>query len=400
MEDMEIQTIYIGGWFQRTTLHLTEIWNLLNEGKFDPYLSGESEDAKSMGVARKAVSALHVKELTREIGPLEFILFTSKEGVTCRIYEDGLIVLEKPYTNFTKDIVDIKDYFENKLSNAFSILFAKGAPVPKELAGIKSIFPFIITVENAGEKDVEKIFSTFKYTKHSVVSSNKIDVYRGHEIVVINNAPKRLARGIIEAEIFFREFKTQLHKYLGIHRQLWENIAKIKEQPKITGSQTERYRNQLADYQKTINLIDARIDQMGAYVRTRQKVASAQKIDTYLDGLLVYKFETLLDTHEYIRYLWDMTQNYLNATIVIFDGIQEKATQTSVSTLQLVMLFTAVNVMLLSLEKQESILSIQRTGVMYAIVVIATAFCLQKIISLIAKKQSFRLKSEKLTQFD
>ena len=30
---MTIQKIYIGGWFQRTTLHLTEVWDFLKYGK-------------------------------------------------------------------------------------------------------------------------------------------------------------------------------------------------------------------------------------------------------------------------------------------------------------------------------------------------------------------------------
>ena len=34
---------------------------------------------------------------------------------------------------------------------------------------------------------------------------------------------------IMEMEIFFREFKDQLQKYLNIHRKVWEEISDIKE---------------------------------------------------------------------------------------------------------------------------------------------------------------------------
>ena len=396
---MVIQTIYIGGWFQRTTLHLTEIWNLLSEGKFDPYVSGMAADV-SVSELRKVVASLGIREVSRESGPLECILIETKVGIVCRVYEDGLIVLEKPVSSLKKDQADIRDYYENRLSKAFSFLFSKGAPVPKELAAIKSIYPYIVTVDDATEGDVDAIFSTFAQSRHSSVKTKGTQLYRGHELVVIDGAPKKIVREIVESEIFFREFKSQLHRYLGIHRQLWESIAKIKERPKFNGAEASSYRHELADYQKTINLIDARIDQMGAYVRTRQKVASAQKINAYLDRFLEYKFETLLDTHEYVRYLWDMTQNYLNATIAVFDGLQAKATQKSVASLQLVSLFMAMNVLLLALGRGGAVLSVSVTGVLFVILLLLGSVLVQYLIAFVSQKQSVRLRPERETLFE
>lgn len=396
---MVIQTIYIGGWFQRTTLHLTEVWNLLNDGKFDPYVTGTTTGVSATDL-RQVVASLAIKEVSRESGPLECVLITTRDGIVCRVYEDGLIVLEKPVSSLREDQAEIEEYYEKKLSKAFSLLFSKGAPVPRELTAIKSVYPFIVTVEDASKKDVDDIFATLDQGMHSSVVAKKTHLYRGHELVVIDGAPKRLVRDIVESEIFFREFKSQLHRYLGIHRQLWENIAKIKEQPKFNGSDASRYRHELADYQKTINLIDARIDQMGAYVRTRQKVVSAQKINAYLDRFLEYKFETLLDTHEYVRYLWDMTQNYLNATIAIFDGLQAKATQRSVDSLQLVSLFMAMNVLLLGLGRGATVLSVSVTGVLFVTLLLLGSILIQYLIAFISQKQSVRLRPERETLFE
>ncbi len=396
---MVIQTIYIGGWFQRTTLHLTEVWNLLNDGKFDPYVTGTTTGVSATDL-RQVVASLAIKEVSRESGPLECVLITTRDGIVCRVYEDGLIVLEKPVSSLREDQAEIEEYYEKKLSKAFSLLFSKGAPVPRELTAIKSVYPFIVTVEDASKKDVDGIFASLDQGMHSSVVAKKTHLYRGHELVVIDGAPKRLVRDIVESEIFFREFKSQLHRYLGIHRQLWENIAKIKEQPKFNGSDASRYRHELADYQKTINLIDARIDQMGAYVRTRQKVVSAQKINAYLDRFLEYKFETLLDTHEYVRYLWDMTQNYLNATIAIFDGLQAKATQRSVDSLQLVSLFMAMNVLLLGLGRGATVLSVSVTGVLFVTLLLLGSILIQYLIAFISQKQSVRLRPERETLFE
>ena len=62
-------------------------------------------------------------------------------------------------------------------------------------------------------------------------------------------------------------------------------IRTIKERGEIKGSEVDALRNELSVYQKTINLIGARIDQMPAYVKTRQKITDVEKIDDYLQPL-------------------------------------------------------------------------------------------------------------------
>ena len=61
-----------------------------------------------------------------------------------------------------------------------------------------------------------------------------------------------------------------------------ENPRTIKERGEIKGNEVDSLRNELSIYQKTINLIGARIDQMPAYVKTRQKITDVEKIDNYV----------------------------------------------------------------------------------------------------------------------
>jgi hypothetical protein len=75
---------------------------------------------------------------------------------------------------------------------------------------------------------------------------------------------------------------------------------------------------------------------MPAYVRTRQKITDVEKIDDYLQPLFQFKFETLLDTHEYIKHFWGMTKNYLTSAIEIFSELQAKSTKNTISSLQLI----------------------------------------------------------------
>lgn len=326
---MTIHKIYIGGWFQRTTLHLTEIWDFLKHGESNLDIS--KDDLKN------ARESLFLDTVSRESGPLEYILVKTNKDISYRIYEDGLIILEKDFRVLKDDFDEIKDYYDNKLSKAISLVFSKGAPVPKELANIKNVLPYIVTITDASHDDMNHIFEDFKEEIYSNVSTQNIEVFRSSGIILINNLhDENLTREIIESQIFFREFKSQLHRYLTIHRILWEKIKIIKERGEIKGSDIDSLRNELSLYQKTINLIGARIDQMPAYVKTRQKITDVEKIDSYLQPLFQFKFETLLDTHEYIKHLWKMTENYLNSAVEIFSELQEKSTKSGLASLQVI----------------------------------------------------------------
>lgn len=150
---MMIQKIYIGGWFQRTTLHLTEVWDFLKYGKSHlGFPQSELDEARAV---------LAVVEVARENGPLEYISVKTEVGINYRIYEDGLIVLEKDFSELKSDFQAIRGYYEEKLSKSLSLLFSKGAPVPKELANIKTILPYILNVADAEKTEVEKLFADF-----------------------------------------------------------------------------------------------------------------------------------------------------------------------------------------------------------------------------------------------
>ncbi len=47
------------------------------------------------------------------------------------------------------DIERVKEYYETKLSPALNYIFSLGAPVPKELAGIKNVFPYFVICDNS-----------------------------------------------------------------------------------------------------------------------------------------------------------------------------------------------------------------------------------------------------------
>lgn len=122
---MNIEKIYIGGWFQRTTLQLSEIYDFVREGT--------SELALDKKKLIKLHNNLNMKEIEYGVDGLEYIMITTQDGIHIKIVEDGLIVLSDSDVNefsLFKDIENLADYYENKLSPAISYLFSLGAPVP------------------------------------------------------------------------------------------------------------------------------------------------------------------------------------------------------------------------------------------------------------------------------
>lgn len=383
---MTIKKIYIGGWFQRTTLHLTEIWDFLKNEKSNLDLPKEKLD--------EAKKALSLSSVSRESGPLEYILVKTDKEIGYRIYEDGLIILEKDFNSLDSDFEAIRDYYDNKLSKALSLIFSKGAPVPKELASIKTILPYIVTVIDATKEEAEKLFKDHSENVYSVLSTKNIEVYRSPGIILINNLKdEALLREIIESQIFFREFKTQLHRYLAIHRILWEKIKTIKESGEIKGTDVDALRNELSLYQKTINLIGARIDQMPAYVKTRQKITDVTKIDDYLQPLFQFKFETLLDTHEYIKHLWGMTKNYLTSAIEIFTDLQAKSTKNTISSLQLVTTIGVVAGILGYLGK-DTLPKFTSVGLIYFGLLMLMTWFINSVVSRFFKNKKYKIEGQ------
>lgn len=383
---MIIQKIYIGGWFQRTTLHLTEIWDFLNAGNSNLDLPKEK-----LNEARDSLSIISV---TRENGPLEYIIARTTKEISYRIYEDGLIILEKEFKSLKDDFELIREYYDNKLSKALSLIFSKGAPVPKELSNIKTILPYIITIADATKEETKKIFKDFSEDVYSALTTKNIEVYRAPGIILINNLKDEiLTREIIESQIFFREFKSQLHRYLAIHRILWEKIKTIKERGEIRGNEIDSLRNQLSVYQKTINLIGARIDQMPAYVRTRQKITDIEKIDDYLQPLFQFKFETLLDTHEYVQHLWKMTTNYLNSAIEIFSVLQAESTNNTISSLQLI---TAIGVVagILGYLGQDTLPKFTSMGLIYFSLLMVMTWIINGIVSKFFRNKKYSIEGQ------
>ena len=381
---MRISDVYIGGWFQRTMLQLSEIYDFIRDCKTELKLEQEK-----LNEYRKNLS---IGNIEYGVSGEEFISFTTGFGISIKIFEDGLIILNnKNVTEETlfSDIDKVQDYYENRLSPALNYLFSLGAPVPKELASIANVYPYFIVCDKATNEQMQELVVKTEKQKYFEFKNDKYNVIRGDKYYFINNKSEsndKIER-YIEEQIFIREFKGQLHRYLNIHRIIWEKIDDVKENAKVKGSDIVKFTTKLEAYAKTITLIDGRIKQMSTYIPTREKIAkSDEELVEFLE-ISGYRYETLRDTLLYIQYLWTMTQNYVTAAQKQFEGIKSDVTSKSVNSLTIVTSMSA-GAAIIGLF-QESKPQFSMFGIIYFFILALVGWGSQKLLNYISNRQKY-----------
>ncbi len=371
MAEKKEVNVYFGGWYQRTTLHLTEIANFFADGRSDLPLAKEK--------LIKLQEGLDLKKVSREAGYLEYVRAVSQEGIRIHYYEDGLYVLKLASNNIDEAKEKLENYYNEKFAPAIAYIFSLGAPTPKELANIKTVHPIAVGVV---DKDPEGFEVEAKYGEvYSSITSSELTVKKtpGFIFLVAEPKYKDFTEGLVEMQIFFREFKDQLQKYLDIHRKLWEEISDIKERKQIKGKEVEKVRLQLDAYLKTINLISSRINQMGTYVHTRADIAKEMKLTEHLSSIFQYKFDVLTNTHSYIKEIWTMTNNYLSAAIGVIAEIKGQATNKSIQSLQLITTYGVVGGIIGYLSR-DSLPKVTNSGMIYFGVLMLVTFVVNLLV--------------------
>lgn len=383
---MKISNIYIGGWFQRTMLQLSEIYDFLREGTSKLNLQQDKLDELHKN--------LKIGKIDYGVAGEEFIEFTTSLNIKVKIFEDGLIVLKGDNVSedtLLTDISHLTDYYEKNLSPAFSYLFSLGAPVPKELANIETVYPYFIVCDNETKENINELLSRTERQKYFEFVNDKYDVMRGDKYYFINNKKQsddKIER-YIEEQIFIREFKGQMHRYLNIHRIIWEKIDEVKENANVKGSDIVKFSSKLENYAKTINLIDGRIKQMSTYISTREKIAKSDKELAEFLEISGYRYETLRDTLAYIGHLWDMTKNYVVSAQKLFDGLKADVTSKSVESLTIVTSMSAgasVIGLLTSTAPKFSVF-----GIIYFFILALVGWSSTKLLTTIANKRKYEI---------
>lgn len=383
---MKITNVYIGGWFQRTMLQLSEIYDFLRDCK-----SHLDFDEEKLNEFRKS---LEIGKIDYGVDGVEYISFTTALDIEVKIFEDGLIILNNKKVSedtLFADIDHVQDYYEKKLSPAFNYLFSLGAPVPKELAKIESVYPYFIVCDNATKDDMNELLSRTEKQKYFEFTNPKYDVVRGDKYYFVNNKKQSFENieRYIEEQVFIREFKGQLHRYLNLHRIIWEKIDRVKENARVKGSDIVKFNTKLEGYAKTINLIDGRINQMSTYLPTREKIAKSDEELAEFLKISGYRYETLKDTLDYIKALWAMTKNYVSSAQKLFSDLQGDITNKSIGGLTIVTSM-GVGASLIDLFTG-SAPTFSIFGVLYFFALAILGFGVNKIMSTIARERTYEI---------
>ena len=383
--------VVFGGWYQRTTLHLSEVHRFLLHGTSDLDLSKVKLKALRNG--------LKLKSMKRVVGSLEYLDVMSKDGVRVKYFEDGLYVLSWEGVDIEKGKRIVKDYFDKRWQPAIQYLFSLGAPTPKILSNMEERHPFVIerVVRDPLKSKVGKEFGEV----YLETRSNHIKVSKTKENIVVDIAAsrKRELETLTEMQIFFSDFKLQLHKYLDIHRKIWEEISAIKESKFVRGGDIAKHKAMLDSYEKTVSLIKNRINQMSNYARTRRDISSRVNADKRLIELFQYRFEDLFNTLEYIKEVWAMTLDYVQSGIRVLEDVEKKSSFKGLKSIQF-LVGLGVVAGLLKYLKPQGLPEIALSGVLFVVALGLIAMGVDKVFKWRGKRKKYKLKfierSEKL----
>ncbi len=383
---MKISEIYIGGWFQRTMLQLSEIYDFLRDGtsqlKLNKRKLAELRDNLGIGSIEYGVQGE------------EFISIMTSEQIRIKIFEDGLIVLGTDQVSeetMFADIENLKSYYESRLSPAINYIFSLGASVPKELANIENIYPYFVVCDNAKREDIAALLARTERQKYFEFDNKTYSVLRGDKYYFINNkkSSSEMVERYIEEQVFIREFKGQLHRYLNMHRIIWEKIDAVKDRAKVKGKDIVKFSSKLESYRKTVTLIGGRIDQMSTYISTREKIAKEDQDLADFLAISGYRYETLRDTLQYIKDLWRMTTQYVDSAQKLFDGIKQDVTSSSIDSLTIVTSMSAGAAILSLFTESEP--EFTTFGFIYFFVLAFVGWAATKLLGFVAHRRRYEI---------
>ena len=159
----------------------------------------------------------------------------------------------------------------------------------------------------------------------------------------------------------------------------------------LRAQEIDGLRSMLDSYQKTINLISSRINQMDTYAQTRSSIAKNLNIEEYLIELFQYKFEILSDTLVYIKEIWKMTSEYLDTSINILVEIKNQGVKSSIQSLQII---TSIGVVsgIIGYFSINKFPQFTPTGALYFTVIIAFTLMINSAVNYIYQHKKYRLK--------
>jgi len=155
---MEIKNIYLGYWYQRTTLHLSEL--------YDFFYDGSSPLALDHGQLEKLRSNLEIEKVEMKIGHFEYIDLYCAGGMRVKIYEDGLVVFENNYSDRISSDLKELSFFSNTRTVLLSTTLVLVLLIMRDLQNLR--LSGQIMAEESGQEIFEFIGKLRYYNEHNI----------------------------------------------------------------------------------------------------------------------------------------------------------------------------------------------------------------------------------------
>lgn len=329
---MRVKQIYLGTWFQRTSLHLKELYYFLKY--------------KETSLELDKVRLDHLWE-SLQVGKVKFIGNSEFDEVQalCRevmvsITEDGIILLNTNIVDEKKAQKVLESFYSEYLAPTLNFLFSQGAPLPKLLDQAKDAHPLLLVTQGITEKEVLKLYESKNDSLITILEGDHLQVFVGDIISIFNlQKPKKFTeqhtRELLHYIIFFREFEDQLAGYLQAHRQMWEQITAIREAEQMLYKDFPRVREEILKNMKVLSFVKARLAQMKDIIQERKHTIDPQ-IQQELKKLGMLKFDHLEANQKYITHLWQMTIEYAKGSLSLLESLYQENTQKELNAIKFI----------------------------------------------------------------
>lgn len=384
MENKKYKIIY-GGWHQRTSIHMAEVYEFLKSGRSELDL-----DKKKLS---QHWNALNIEKIEKKSEYLDYLKVKTTTGISINYFEDGLYTFKIESDNIRSAQKTLQDYYNDRFNPAISYIFSLGAPTAGKLTDAR-IHPTVAIAETNNIENFQ--FPTEELDEVEIQNDYpNIRVYKNlnKTLIVVTPELQKSAIKLAEMEIFLSEFYYHLRSFLNLHRKVWEDIASIKNRTTIKGVEAEKIRIQLDGRQKIINMVSNRLDQMGIFIGSRKMIIKEFNLNEKISSNLELGLNSLENTTEYLRRVWKMTDQYSDSAINSIVEIKNKGTAQGIKSLQLI---TSIGIIatIIGYLSEDAFPKITGIGIIFFLLIIILTFVINIIINKIYKAKKYKLNSD------